>query len=321
MRKSLLSQLTAIALLAAAPAIADDAGSPDKDAKSGKSAALQQNKEKETDVKEAPAETAETENGGGESGENVEPDQTTAEQAPSAPFYLDASEYIMSLSASDRDHLITDWGRYRYSETMDQISYIHYEPAVPQPAGTFLFFPEWGGTDRLTGFALMVSDEKWDSYIFLPTPDLNSMRPSGNYSEEYLSKSAKAYTDYVRDACATAESNGGKVIIAVSGRSAPWLLSMLRTGLLDSPAALVLINAQYPDEKTAGEMAVTVAGLNYHVLDLIIGPEIGWLKSSAVARSHEAGKKGSRYYRQARTGTSEEAERKLRGWLKKNIGR
>ena len=96
---------------------------------------------------------------------------------------------------------------------------------------------------------------------------------------------------------------------------------MLRTGLLDSPAALVLINAQYPDEKTAGEMAVTVAGLNYHVLDLIIGPEIGWLKSSAVARSHEAGKKGSRYYRQARTGTSEEAERKLRGWLKKNIGR
>lgn len=248
MRKSLLSRLTAIALFAAAPAVADAAESPDRDAKSVETAAAEQDKEKDTDGKEAPAETEETENGG-ESGEKVNPDQNTTEEAPSAPFYLDASEYIMSLSASDREHLIKDWSRYIYSETKDQIYYIHYEPAVPEPAGTFLFFPEWGGTDRLTGFAKMVSDEKWDSYIFLPTPDLNSMRPSGNYSEEYLSKSAKAYTDYVRDACATAESNGGKVIIAVSGRSAPWLLSMLRTGLLDSPAALVLINAQYPEEK------------------------------------------------------------------------
>lgn len=64
MRKSLLSRLTAIALFAAAPAVADAAESPDRDAKSVETAAAEQDKEKDTDGKEAPAETEETENGG-----------------------------------------------------------------------------------------------------------------------------------------------------------------------------------------------------------------------------------------------------------------
>ena len=74
---------------------------------------------------------------------------------------------------------------------------------------------------------------------------------------------------------------------------------MLKTGLLESPAALVLINAQYPEEKTVSDMAQTVAALKYPVLDLVIGPENGWLKASAEARRHEAGKKGSECFSQA----------------------
>ena len=322
MRKSLLSRIAALVLIAALPlaAAAEEPEGKVTGAKAGVAAGESQAKDDAGSEGEArDGDSAEAGSAEAEAKEQGSGDPPKEEK--SVPFNLDASEYIMSLSEADRSHLIKDWSRYSYSDTKDGISYIHCEPAVPQPPGTFLIFPEWGGTDRVTGFARMASDEKWDSYVFLPTPELSSMRPSGNYSEEYLSKSAKAYTDYVRDACATAESSGGKIIIAVSGRSAPWLLSMLKTGLLESPAALVLINAQYPEEKTVSDMAQTVAALKYPVLDLVIGPEIGWLKASAEARRHEAGKKGSECFSQAKTGTPETAERKLRGWLKKNIGR
>ena len=320
MGRSLVFRITAIALLvsfAASAVAAEDANN----AKTGTGSAEEAEEEKQTggnDVPEANADAEQT--GEADSAEKDEEKADSAKKEQSRPFNLDASEYIMSLSASDREHLIRDWSRYRYTETKDEMSFIHFEPSVPEPLGTFLIFPEWGGTDKVTGFARMAADEKWDSYIFLPTPDLNSMRPSGNYSEEYLGKSAKAYTDYVRDACAIAEVSGGKVIVAVSGKSSPWLVSMLKTGLLESPAALVLINAWYPEENTAREMAATVAGLDYPVLDLLIEPDSGWLKVSAGARSHEAGKKGNHLFRQAKTSTSEEAERKLRGWLK-NISR
>ena len=108
MGRSLVFRITAIALLvsfAASAVAAEDANN----AKTGTGSAEEAEEEKQTggnDVPEANADAEQT--GEADSAEKDEEKADSAKKEQSRPFNLDASEYIMSLSASDREHLIRD---------------------------------------------------------------------------------------------------------------------------------------------------------------------------------------------------------------------
>ena len=107
-------------------------------------------------------------------------------------------------------------------------------------------FPQWGSVASVLDLAKIAADSNFDTFIFLPGPELEDRIPYDD-EDQTNAQTAASYLQYVSATIETIGTHDQSNLILLEGNTAGWLIQQLTDGELLKPDAVILMNAFYRD--------------------------------------------------------------------------
>ena len=243
--------------------------------------------------------------------------QSDADQA-SAGSPGDFQAYLRALNEKQRKELKEGWLRHKHAKEANGLVFLEFESALPASKGHLFIFPSWNATARLTPLAQAAADKGFDTFVFLPLPELEGHLPSSENSDE-IAEIMDTFMNYAKAAVDTIGTHDTVNLLLCAGDNISWILSGVEAGTLFRPDGIIAYNAGYRDADSNSFTAMQLSTYRGFFAEIMTQESNGWLKDAVEKRQFMFKKKGrpARTVKQIRTDDPDELIKMFKGYLGK----
>lgn len=254
--------------------------------------------------------------------ENEETEEVATEapktEKPAEPNHeVSFEEYLTHLYTNKKNILKETWSKYPYVKEVNGISYLEFEGKEKHTKGHIFMFPSWGQIAKLIPFAKIGANQNYDTFIFLPLPEINQQIPFGE--EQNKDPHIDQFLQYVDAALSTIGTHEKANIILLSGGVTGWILPQITNGEMIKTDGLILFDAFYKDRDANAVLAEYFSNYKGFTLDLISIESNNWLNEAVSKRKFICEKEGKApmLLKTIKSDDQEELEQKFSNYLKK----
>lgn len=217
-------------------------------------------------------------------GEAASGRETEAPAPQSTPaVQLSFDEYLTADHEHRKKLQREKWSSHPNAREVNGITYLEFEGKHKKTKGHLFMFPQWGSVASVLDLAKIAADSNFDTFIFLPGPELEDRIPYDD-EDQTNAQIAASYLQYVSATLETIGAHDQSNLILLEGNTAGWLIQQLTDGELLKPDAVILMNAFYRDRDANSMLAEYFSTFKGYTLDLVTTDSNNWLNEAFSRR-------------------------------------
>ncbi len=191
-------------------------------------------------------------------------------------------EYIQALNEQQRKEIKEAWSKHPHAKEANGILFLEYESATPKSRGHIFFIPSWNNTASLNKLAQEAANVGYDSFVFLPIPELGGQLPTSEDNQQLEAVKAP-FMSYIKAAMDTIGQHDFVNLLLCSGNTISWIIMGIDEGVIPMPDGLIAYNAFYPDRDANAMIATQLSTYKGFFADIATNSN-SWLKDAVEQR-------------------------------------
>jgi len=214
----------------------------------------------------------------------------------------------------DYRNLVSDWKSYPDARQLDNIWVLFHKSTQSYQQGLAVLIPEWNNTASLLSIAKNLNQLGYDTVITLPIPEQLKVNPGDEKQQKEIAEVQQKWNQLLSTINTNLTTQGHRLLLT-QGSSSVWLIQQLTNDTSNTPDALVLLDAMYPDKQANQLMSDQLGALTIPVLDLYATDANRWLQQAATNRSLTVKQMNKLNWRQRTVRDNTGVNQNLAGWF------